>query len=106
VDLLVADIQQRQELSAATGIQFNHGLTFGMAKSALNFELLDNRGIRPDHSVLRFEHCEYRKSAADSIWCEGWIESVQQKIDQLIGDDPDHKSLSVEDVEIQLKKAA
>lgn len=105
-DLLLADIEQREKLSAITGIQFNHALTFGLAKSAIAFELMDRRGIRPDHYCLRMEFSDYRTTAANSLWCQGWIERVQQKIDQLIDGDPNYKSLSVEEIEVELKKAA
>ena len=106
VDLLVADMEQREKFSALTGCQFRFSGTYSLLRSALAFELLDRRGIRPDHFALRLEHTDYRSPAVDSIFCAGWIESVQQKIDSLIDNDPAHKSLSIEETEIELQKAA
>jgi hypothetical protein len=106
VDLLVLDMEQRQKLSAITGCQFRFSGTYSLLRSALAFELLDKRGIRPDHMLLRLEHVDYRKPATDSVFCQGWIEAVNQRIDSLIGGDPAHKSLSVEEIEVELQKAA
>lgn len=106
VDLLAADILQREELSEITGVNFNPTATFSLINSALAYELLNKRNINPSHYVLRLEHCYYRATASDGIWGHEWVESVNAKISELIGDDPNHKSLSLEEVEIQLQKAA
>lgn len=101
-DLLILDIQQRQSLSEQTGVQFQHMPVGSLIKSALSFQLLDKRGVNPDHYALHLGYENYRTTAADSMWCQGWVDRVNQRIDQLIGDDPAHKSLSVEEVELKL----
>ena len=105
-DLLLEDISQREKFSSITGVQFRTAQTYSLIRSALAHELLVKRSIAPNHHALRLDHVDYRPPATNTIWCQGWLESVNRGIDLLIDNDPAHKSLSIEETEIELQKAA
>ena len=88
VDLLVADIEQREAFAALTGVPFQSYFEISLVKSLLAFELLIKRNVTPSRHEFHLENGQHntRTSAVDSIWGRHWIEQVQHKALELAGD--------------------